>query len=193
MIPSTHDPCVSSSIQKISWNFTKFLWNMPNQTTSLIWNWMNGAQQRSCKQIIVNWVCLHSTTLLALCVCSLWVCVSSQEQRYYNYHSWCMEFSSQIFNFHNIRIGVAPKTLCTIFMILLTLWNSELKNGLIVKLFCFSSDFDETWWSCSYPCVLLFHQVSSKSDEKQKSFINSQFFYSEFQSVSRIVKIVHPP
>ena len=36
-----------------------------------------------------------------------------------------------------------------------------------------------------------FHQVSSKSDEKQKSFINSPFFCSEFQSVSRIVKIGH--
>ena len=36
-----------------------------------------------------------------------------------------------------------------------------------------------------------FPQVSSKSDEKQKSFINSPFFSSEFQSVSRIVKIVH--
>ena len=39
--------------------------------------------------------------------------------------------------------------------------------------------------------VLQFHQVSSKSDEKQKSFINSPFFCSEFQSVSRIVIIVH--
>ena len=36
--------------------------------------------------------------------------------------------------------------------------------------------------------VLQFHQVSSKSDEKQKSFINSPFFFSELQSVSRIVK-----
>ena len=36
-----------------------------------------------------------------------------------------------------------------------------------------------------------FHQVSSKSDKKQKSFINSPFFCSKFQSVSRIVKIVH--
>ena len=35
------------------------------------------------------------------------------------------------------------------------------------------------------------HQVSSKPDEKQKSFINRPFFCSEFQSVSRIVKIVH--
>ena len=78
-----------------------------------------------------------------------------------------------------------------IFTILLTLWNSEQKNGLLIKLFCFSSDFDETWWSCSYPCVLQFHQVSSKSKEKQKSFINSPFFCSELQSVSRIVKIVH--
>ena len=65
--------------------------------------------------------------------------------------------------------------LCTIFTILLTLWNSEQKNGLLIKLFCFSSDFDETWWSCSYPCVLQFHQALSKSNEKQKSFINSRF------------------
>ena len=36
--------------------------------------------------------------------------------------------------------------LCTICTILLTLWNSELKNGLLIKLFYFSSDFDETWW-----------------------------------------------
>ena len=43
----------------------------------------------------------------------------------------------------------------------------------------------------SYPCVLQFHQVSSKSDEKQKSVINSPFLCSEFQSVSKIVKIVH--
>ena len=33
--------------------------------------------------------------------------------------------------------------------------------------------------------------MSSKSDEKQKSFINSLFLCSEFQSVNRIVKIVH--
>ena len=86
-----------------------------------------------------------------------------------------------------------PDALCTIFTILLTLWNSEQKNGLLIKLFRFSSDFDETWWSCSYSCVyvLQFHQVSSKSDEKQKSFIINPFFCSEFQSVSRIVKIVH--
>ena len=82
-------------------------------------------------------------------------------------------------------------SLCTIFMILLTLWNSEQETGLLIKLFCLSSDFDETWWSCSYPCALQFHQVSSKLDEKQKSFINSPFFCSEFQSVSRIVKIIH--
>ena len=35
------------------------------------------------------------------------------------------------------------------------------------------------------------HQVSSKSDERQKSFINSPFFCLEFQSVGRILKIVH--
>ena len=40
-------------------------------------------------------------------------------------------------------------------------------------------------------CVVQLHQVLLKLDEKQKSFINSPFFCSEFQSVSRIVKIVH--
>ena len=39
--------------------------------------------------------------------------------------------------------------LYTIFTFLLTLWNSEKKNGLFKKLFCFSTDFDETWWNCS--------------------------------------------
>ena len=79
-----------------------------------------------------------------------------------------------------------------IFTILLTLWNSEQKNWLLIKHFSFLSDFDETWWSCSYPwCVVQFNEVSSKSDEKQKSLINSPFFCSEFQIVSRIVKIVH--
>ena len=44
------------------------------------------------------------------------------------------------------------------------------------SLFCFySSNFYETWWSCSTHCVLQFQQVSWKSDEKQKSFINSPF------------------
>ena len=40
----------------------------------------------------------------------------------------------------------------------------------INKTFLFSIDFDETWLSCSYPCVLQFHQVSSKSDEKKKYY-----------------------
>ena len=39
--------------------------------------------------------------------------------------------------------------LCTIFTILPTLWNSEQKNRLLIKLFCLSLDFDETWWNCS--------------------------------------------
>ena len=40
----------------------------------------------------------------------------------------------------------------------------------------------------NYPCVLQFHQNQMKN---KKVFINSPFFCSEFQSVSRIVKIVH--
>ena len=68
-----------------------------------------------------------------------------------------------------------------IFMILLTLWNSEQKNGLLMKLFCFSSDFDETWWNSSTHWVLQLHQVSSKSDEKQKSFIIARFSVQNFK------------
>ena len=71
--------------------------------------------------------------------------------------------------------------LCTIFTILLTLWNSEQKMSyILIKLFCFSSDFDETWWSCVYPCVLQ-NQMKNK-----KSFINSLSFCSEFQSVNSV-------
>ena len=92
----------------------------------------------------------------------------------------------KVWIFSSSQMWLVSVTLCTIFTILLTLWNSEQKNGLLIKFICFSSDFDETWWSCSTFCVLQFHQVSSKSDEKQKSFINSPFFCSEFQSVSRI-------
>ena len=46
------------------------------------------------------------------------------------------------------------RALCTIFTILLTLWNSEQKNRLLIKLFCFSFDFDETWWNCSIHWIL---------------------------------------
>ena len=59
--------------------------------------------------------------------------------------------------------------LCMIVMILLPLWNSEQKNGLLIKLFWFSSDFDETWWNCSTRGYLQLHQGSSKSYKKQKS------------------------
>ena len=57
-------------------------------------------------------------------------------------------------------------SLCTIFTILLTLWNSEPKKLLKIKLFGFSSDFDETWWSCSihmYYKFTKFHQIRMKN------------------------------
>ena len=44
-------------------------------------------------------------------------------------------------------------------------WHFEIlnwKNLLKIKLFCFSSNFDATWWSCSTHCVLQFHQFSLK-------------------------------
>ena len=41
----------------------------------------------------------------------------------------------------------------------------------IKKLFCFSLEFNENWWNCSYLYVLKLHQVSLNSNEKQKSFL----------------------
>ena len=40
----------------------------------------------------------------------------------------------------------------------------------INKTFLFLSDFDETWQNCSTHGYLQLHQLSSKSDEKQKVF-----------------------
>ena len=56
--------------------------------------------------------------------------------------------------------------LCTIFTILQTLWNSEQKNAMLIKLFCFSSNLDETWWNISTHEEQPLRQVSSKSEEK---------------------------
>ena len=41
---------------------------------------------------------------------------------------------------------------------------------VIKKLFCFSFQYNENWWSCSYLCVLTLHYVSLNLNEKQKSF-----------------------
>ena len=63
--------------------------------------------------------------------------------------NWTTYIAQQV---RNMPLKNRTSSLCTIFMILLTLWNSEQKNRLFTKLFfCFSSDFDETWWSCSTP------------------------------------------
>ena len=58
---------------------------------------------------------------------------------------------------------------------------THLLNGLLIKLFCFSPDFDETWWNCSTHRVLQFYQVASKSDEKQKSLLIAHFSVHNFK------------
>ena len=116
-------------------------------------------------------------------------CPMTQLHAYIFYLEQIADYLGSINKDYSPTMG--PIALCTIFTIILILWNSEQKNGLLIKLFCFSSDFVETWWSCSTHCVLQFHTVSSKSDEKQKSFTNCPFFCSKFQSVSRIMKIIH--
>ena len=49
------------------------------------------------------------------------------------------------------------------------------ENGLLIKLFCFSSDFDETWWNCSTHRVRQHHKVLLNSTKKQKRFIYNKF------------------
>ena len=45
-----------------------------------------------------------------------------------------------------------------------------------MKIFCFPSDFDKTWWCCSTHGRVLQHlQVSSKFDEKKNSFTYNTF------------------
>ena len=46
---------------------------------------------------------------------------------------------------------------------------------VIKKLFCFSFEFNENYWNCSYLCVLIFDQVSLNLNGKQKSFLNDTF------------------
>ena len=74
-----------------------------------------------------------------------------ESNTYWHTCNWVLE-ASPVDSPSPREFSVSPlhSALCTIFTILLTLWNSEQKNGLLIKLSCFSSDFDETWWSCSY-------------------------------------------
>ena len=49
------------------------------------------------------------------------------------------------------------------------LWpNSPAPNVFFIKLYCFYSEFNETWWSSSINRVLQHHQVLSNSDGKTK-------------------------
>ena len=48
-------------------------------------------------------------------------------------------------------------------------------NMCDIKLSFFSSEFNETWWSCSTHRVIQLHQVLLHSDEKNNSFISNTF------------------
>ena len=48
-------------------------------------------------------------------------------------------------------------------------------NVFDIKLLFFSSEWNETWWSCSNLCVLQLHQVSLNSDDKTNSFMSNTF------------------
>ena len=49
------------------------------------------------------------------------------------------------------------------------------KNELLLKLFCFSSDFDGTWWNCS-TTTSSFLKIRWKT--KKERFISSPFLFS---------------
>ena len=78
-------------------------------------------------------------------------------------------------DFSKLHIFGEFYTLCTIFTILLTLWNSEQKNEPLINI--------DVYYNFTK-----FHQNRMKI---KKVFVYIPFFCSEFQSVSRIVKIVH--
>ena len=42
-------------------------------------------------------------------------------------------------------------------------WFKNTKNGPLINLFCFSSNFDETWWSCSTPMCTSFIKIGWKT------------------------------
>ena len=83
--------------------------------------------------------------------------ILSSQVKLWIINTQCSEKSEQKCNFEEVtllhqRLKATKKwnglkgfveygSLCTIFIILLTLWNSEQKNGLLIKLFCFSFDF----------------------------------------------------
>ena len=62
-------------------------------------------------------------------------------------------------------------TFLHIGQIYLPLMDRPTVKCVIRKPFCFSFEFNENWWSCSYLCVLKLHQVSLNSNETQKSFL----------------------
>ena len=59
---------------------------------------------------------------------------------------------------------------------------------LLIKLFCFSSDFDETWRSCNTQCVQQFQQVSSKFDGK-KGLLIACFSVQNFKVAVELWKL----
>ena len=67
-----------------------------------------------------------------------------------------------IHHYTTTKLLLYPNALCMIFTILLTLLNSEQKNGLLTKLFCFASDFDETWWSWCTTISISFIKIGWK-------------------------------
>ena len=73
-----------------------------------------------------------------------------------------------------------PLSLCMIFTILLRLWNSEQKNGLLIKR-CFSSDFDETWRNCSTHGNYNFTKFHQNQMKNKKVLLIARFSVPNFK------------
>ena len=54
----------------------------------------------------------------------------------------------------------------------------KIKNGLLINLFCFSSDFDETWWSCRTNVYYDFTKFHQKRIKNKKYLLISHFIFS---------------
>ena len=102
-------------------------------------------------------------------------------------------FESVLKEKYTFVVGLGPPVaLCTILTILLTLWNCEQKNGLLIKLFYFSSDMKlgeiVEHMGTKYNSTK-FHQNQMKN--QKNLLLLGHYSVQNFQSVSRIVKIVH--
>ena len=79
------------------------------------------------------------------------------------------------------NVQCSPYALCTIFTILWTLWNSEQKNRLLIKLFCFHPILMKLGEVLVTHVYYNFSKFFLKKWMKTKIFINTHFSVQNFK------------